>query len=117
MVIPRYTADTDICSFLCLEHSVARTENLRHDSVLFISTVKPHNAVGAQMMSRWIKTVLHWSGIDMNLIKPHSTRHASSTAAFKASVPLEEILKKAEWSSATTFKRFYLKRVNVNSKC
>ena len=118
VVIPRYTADTDICPFLCLEHYIARTETLRHDSALFISTVKPHNAVGTQTMSRWIKTVLQWSGIDMDLFKPHSTRHASSTAAFNASVPLDEILKKAGWSSATTFKRFYLKHVmDANSEC
>lgn len=39
VVIPRYTADTDICPFLCFEHYIARTETLRHDSVLFISTV------------------------------------------------------------------------------
>ena len=118
VVIPRYTADTDICPFLCLEHYIARTETLRHDSALFISTVKPHNAVGTQTMSRWIKTVLQWSGIDMDLFKPHSTRHASSTAAFDASVPLDEILKKARWSSATTFKRFYLKHVmDANSEC
>ena len=86
--------------------------------MLFISTVKPHNAVGAQTMARWIKTVLQWSGIDMDLFKPNSTRHTSSTAAFSASVPLDEILKKTGWSSATTFKRFYLKHVvDVNSEC
>ena len=118
VVIPRYTADTDFCPFLCLEHYIARTETLRHDSVLFISTVKPHNAVGAQTMARWIQTVLQWSGIDMDLFKPHSTRHGSSTATFNASVSLDEILKKAGWSSATTFKRFYLKHVvDVNSEC
>ena len=112
VVIPRYTVETVISLFLCLEHYIARTETLRHDSVLFNSTVNTHNAVGAQTMARWIKTVLQWSGIDMGLFKPHSTRHAWSTAAFN------EIHKKAGWRSATTFKRFYLKHaVDVNSEC
>ena len=45
------------------------------------------------------------------MFKPHSKRHAASTAAFKASIPLDDILKKAGWSSAKTFRRFYFRHV------
>ena len=78
---------------------------------MFISTIKPHNPVGAQTMSRWIKTILEWAGIDVTLLKPHSTRHAASTAAFQASIPLDDILKKAGSNSAKTFRRFYFRHV------
>ncbi|KAK2548065.1 hypothetical protein P5673_031834 [Acropora cervicornis] len=111
VIIPRYTPDEDICPLLCLEEYIERTKELRQDNVLFISTIKPHNPVGAQTMSRWIKTILEWAGIDVTLFKPHSTRHAASTAALKASIPLDEILKKAGWSSAKTFRRFYFRHV------
>ena len=57
--------------------------------------------------------MLHLSGIDIDLFKPHSTRHAASTAAYRANVPLDEILKKAGWSRADTFKRFYFKHVTT----
>ena len=111
VIIPRYTPDEDICPLLCLEEYIERTKELRLDNVLFISTIKPHKPVGAQTMSRWIKTILEWAGIDVTLFKPHSTRHAASTAALKASIPLDEILKKAGWSSAKTFRRFYFRHV------
>mgnify|MGYP001795637579 CR=1 FL=1 len=58
------------------------------------------------------------SGIDINLFKTHSTRAASTSAAKKAQVPLQEILDRAGWSSAKTFATFYNKEVipsNVNS--
>ena len=62
-------------------------------------------------MSRWIRTILELADIDVTLFKPHSTRHAASTAAFQASIPLDDILRKAGWSSAKTFKRFYFRHV------
>ena len=102
-IIPRYTSDEEIRPLSCLEVYIERTQELRQDNILFISTVKPHNPVGAQTMSRWTKTILEWADIDVTLFKPHSTRHA---AAFQPSIPLENILKKAGWSSAKTFRRF-----------
>ncbi|XP_068739835.1 uncharacterized protein [Montipora capricornis] len=51
-----------------------------------------------------------WNG-QILVFKPHSTRHAASTAAFQASIPLDDILRKAGWSSAKTFRRFYFRHV------
>ena len=47
----------------------------------------------------------------MSLFKPHSTCHASATAAFAVNIPIDEILKRAGWSNAMTFKRFYYRSV------
>ena len=79
--------------------------------MLLISTIKPDRAIGSQTLARWIKTVLQLAGVDIDTFKPHSTRHAASTAAYQASVPLDEILQRAGWSNANTFKRFYYKHV------
>ncbi|XP_074636846.1 uncharacterized protein LOC141894991 [Acropora palmata] len=111
LIIPRYTLDTDICPYVCLEDYIERTKSLRHDDVLLISTIKPHRAIGSQTLARWIKTVLQLAGVDIDMFKPHSTRHAASTAAYQASVPLDEIFQRAGWSNANTFKRFYYKHV------
>lgn len=111
VIIPRYSLDDKICPLSCLEEYIKRTECLRHDSYLLISFIKPHKAIGNQTLARWIKTVLQWSGIDVSVFKPHSTRHAASTAAFQSGVNLDEILKKAGWSNAETFKKFYFKHV------
>ena len=92
VIIPRYTLDTDICSYVCLEDYIERTKSLRHDDVLLISTIKPHGAIGSHTLARWIKTVLQLAGLDIDMFKPHSTRHAASTAAYQASVSLDEVL-------------------------
>ena len=111
ILIPRYSVDPDICPYVCLEDYLERTKNLRQNGTLLIATIKPHRPVGTQTLGRWIKTVLEGAGIDMSLFKPHSTRHASATAAFAADIPIDEILKRAGWSNAMTFKRFYYKSV------
>ena len=95
VIIPRYTLDTDVCPYVCLEDYIERTKSLRHDDVLLISTIKPHRAIGSQTLARWIKNVLQLVGVDIDMFKPHSTRHAASTAAYQASVPLDEILQRA----------------------
>lgn len=49
--------------------------------------------------------------MDVSVFKPHSTRHAASSAAFNASVPIDEILKRAGWCNANTFRKFYYKDI------
>lgn len=103
-IVPRYPLDIDICPYACLQEYINRTQVLRHDDTLFVCTIKPYRAVGLQTLSRWIKEVLQMTGIDYEQpFKPHSTRHATSTAAYRANVPLDEILKRAAWSNANTF--------------
>ena len=77
VIIPRYTLDTDICPYVCLEGYIERTKSLRHDDVLLISTIEPHRAIGSQTLACWIKTVLQLAGVDIDMFKPHSTRHAA----------------------------------------
>ncbi|KAK3101648.1 hypothetical protein FSP39_005188 [Pinctada imbricata] len=68
---------------------------LRTSDELFISTMKPHKGVSRDTISRWIKTILCLSGINIAVFTAHSTRAASTSAANKAGVPLKDILKYA----------------------
>ena len=111
VIIHRYTLDTDICPYVCVEDYIKRTKSLRHDDVLLISTIKSHRAIGSQTLARWIRTVLQLAGEQIDMFKPHFTGHAASTAAYQGSVPLDEILQRAGWSKANTFKRFCYKHV------
>ena len=52
------------------------------------------------------------SWIEVNLLKVRSARAASTSAAKKAEVTLQEILGRAGWSSAKTFGTFYNKISN-----
>ena len=49
------------------------------------------------------------AGIDTSVFKAHSTRGAATTAAANAGITTDDILKAADWSSDTVFKRFYYK--------
>jgi len=72
VIVPKYSIDNDICPYSCLEEYIVRTAGLRHDSFLFVSLIKPYKAVGLQTLSRWIRTVLDRSGVDVGVFKPHS---------------------------------------------
>ena len=78
---------------------------------LFVSYSKPFKSVSRDTISRWVKTVMQKSGIDVNLFKQHSTRAAATSKAYFKSVPLEHILSAAGWSSSDTFAKFYKKPV------
>jgi integrase len=101
----------DVSPYLCLEEYLEKTKHLRQSDNLLVATIKPHRAIGSQTLHRWIKIVLAGASIDITLFKPHSTRHAAATAGHVADLPVDEIPKRAGWSNATTFRRFYYKGV------
>ena len=47
------------------------------------------------------------SGIDTEIFKPHSTRVASNSAAYKLGMPLQELLKRGQWSTGTFFTYYF----------
>ena len=63
-------------------------------------------------ISRWIRQVLSYSGIDTTTFKPGSTRSASVSAAARFGASAEQIIKQGDWSNLGTFKKFYNKPLN-----
>ena len=55
------------------------------------------------------------AGVDTTIFKPHSTRAAATSKAKTASVPIQEILNTAEWSSSRCFDKFYDKPVESST--
>ena len=49
------------------------------------------------------------AGLDLNIFTPHSVRAASTSAAFRAKIPLNSILETAGWSKDNTFRKYYNK--------
>lgn len=100
--------DPSICVVKTMNEYIKRTEDIRGNyNQLFISFQKPHKPVSRDSISRWIKKVLLEAGIDTSMFKAHSTRAASSSAAKRDCVPIEEIMKSAGWSNSNTFHKFY----------
>ena len=107
-----YPDNPSICVVTTLKVDLDRTSALRGGAQqLFVSYSKPFKPVSRDIISRWVKTVMQKSGVDVNLFKPHSTRAAATSKAFLKSVPLEHILSVAGWSSSDTFAKFYKKPV------
>ena len=48
---------------------------------------------------------------DIEIFKPHSTRVASNSAAYKLGMPLQEVLKRGQWSNAGTFFTYYFREI------
>ena len=111
VIFPFVPSKPHICPMSTVSAYITRTCNLRGptDFRLFISFVKPHGAVSPATISRWIKTVLSDVGIDTSIFKAHSVRRAATSAVYNKGVPVEHILKLANWSNESRFRRFYLR--------
>ena len=53
------------------------------------------------------------SGVDTDIFKPHSCRSASTSKAHITGVSIENILKCGQWSSDSTFYKFYCRTLTV----
>ena len=107
-----YPPDRRLCVFTVLKEYLYRTKHLHKDSSkLLISYVKPHKDINRDTVARWIKTVLHRSGIDTKIYGAHSVRAASTSRAKLKAIPVQEILEKAGWSNERTFSKLYDKNI------
>ena len=109
---PRFLQDERLCPCDCLETYLTVTEKFRTtdgSKKLFLSFQRPHHPVAKATIKRWICEVLLAAGIDATIFKAHSTRSASTSAAAKNHLPLADILKMGDWTSPSTFQRFYYK--------
>lgn len=115
LCLPFFLDKPEICPAKTLTMFLEKTKDLRTShEYLFISIKKPHKKVTAQTISRWIKSTLANSGIDVTIFSGHSTRHASTSKAFGAGVSLDIIRKTAGWGpNSSVFARFY-NRVIIN---
>ena len=109
---PRFADNTKLCPVRSLSLYLERTRQLRGSvDQLFIAIIKPHLPVTSSTIARWLKKVISDAGIDTNIFKAHSVRSAATSAAANQGVTTEEILKAADWSTESSFQRFYYKPV------
>lgn len=112
LILKKYLPEEKLCVYRTLEEYIRRTKNVRQSvKRLFISFLKPHRPVTSSTISRWIKTIMSNSGIDIKKFQSHSVRGASTSTAKIIGVPVNEILKVAGWSNEQTFAVFYNKPV------
>lgn len=115
--LPFFSQRPAVCPANALRCYIDRTNALRGEiENLFISTKRPHKSVGSQTISRWVKSVLCSSGIDTTSFSAHSTRHASTSAAYRSGVSIDVIRRTAGWSgSSLVFGKFYQRPILNNN--
>lgn len=106
--LPSYPTNPKICVIRTLEAYLTRCETRRKTIRLLISYVRPYGAISTQTVSRWVRNSLKLAGVSQQFTA-HSTRSASTSSAASAGLPLEEIMRAADWSSGKTFEQFYHK--------
>lgn len=117
LILPYYNERPSICPARVLDQYLSESANRRpaECDFLFISFKKPYKRLGSQSLSRWIKTILGESGIDINQFSAHSTRHASTSAARRLGVSIDVIKKTAGWTAnSQSFAKFYNREVLVD---
>ena len=99
-----------------LKQYIKVTENIKKGNQLWLSWIKPHEPVGRQTISRWLKQTLKLGGIDTSQFSGHSTRIAATSKAHAKSVGLSIILNTAGWASKHNFIKFYCRDKNKDDQ-
>ena len=69
----------------------------------------------SQHIAHWVKDRLSEVGVDNSRFKAHSVRGAVTSAALNKGITLGDILQVADWSSDSTFRRFYYRPTHDHS--
>ena len=115
-----FPSDSRLCVMKCLRQYEMDMRTYRKNDPaspqpLFLSYVKPHKPVTSQRLANWLKEILGKAGIDTTVFKAHSVRGASSTAAAEKGVHIEDILRTADWSTDSTFHKFYYRPTQTSN--
>lgn len=101
ITISEFEQDRRICPLTALKEYLSCTRGLRNgEQCLFISYVKPHQAVSRDTISQWAKSVLENSRIDSH-----------KSPQYKSSCGIQSKAEHVGWRSAETFRKFYYKPV------
>ena len=109
--------NSNLCVISCLKVYLQRVANRRksndgtHKTQLLLEIVKPYVEVVSSTVARWLKNVMSAAGVNTTIFKPHLARSASTSKAAAQGFSIKDILDRANWSRATTFRKFYQKLV------
>ncbi|XP_050312176.1 uncharacterized protein LOC126747518 isoform X2 [Anthonomus grandis grandis] len=112
LIFPYFRNKPQLCVASTIETYIKITEPHRKvkEQNLFLTIKKPFHAASSQTISHWIKKTLNQAGVDTSIFSAHSVRHASTSAAFRAGVSIEQIKNTAGWTPfSNTFFNYYNK--------
>ena len=105
LLFKRHT-EQDLCVFAHIEAYLANINTAPAAPYVFSTVKLPTSRASSATISRQVKATLTSAGIEENFTA-YTARHASTSAASRANIPLNTILQSASWSRESTFSRFY----------
>ena len=115
ITLAKYASDACLDVIDTFEVYIKRTKGWRtsHEQKhqLFLAIVEPHKPVVPSTIANWLKSLMEAAGVDTETFKAHSTRAASTSKAKFQGLSVEQIVKRGNWSNASTFQRFYYKSI------
>ena len=116
IVYRAYVEDELLCPVKCIYAYLAQRSKIitQNFTGFFITFGKTHYPASKDSLARWVKEVMGNSGIDTEIFKPHSTRLASNSVAYKLGISLQEVLKRGQWSNAGTFFTHYFREIEAS---
>ena len=118
LALSPYDREPRVCVVRTLKEYLKRMAPVRANSgetSLFLSYVRPFEAVERGTISRWVKDVLGAAGVDTNQFGGHSTRGAGVSAGARLGVITDVLLRYGSWKSQRTMAKHYLKEVRDES--
>ena len=115
---PSFPTTPKLCPVRALRMYEQRSRDRRQPGTsnqLFISVRKPHKPVKPCTIGKWLQRVMADAGIDTDVFSAHSTRGASTSKAKAMGVSTADILRAANWSSDSTFCRFYRRPIGLSN--
>ena len=103
--------DEKLCVVACIDES-APWRTLGQDQLL-LSHMRPYKEAQSPTIANWGKLVFKMVGIDTSLYMAHSCRSASTSKAKVLGISLKDILKRGQWSGASTWQRHYNKQIVI----
>ena len=94
---------------LYVDKTTEQAAELSSPKPVFLTSRKPFRQARPGIIGHWIKDVLRMAGVDTEVFSAHSTRSASTSWATAKGVPINDILRAANWSSQTAFEQYYLR--------
>ena len=113
----QYSDDEKLCVVACIDEYLGRSAPWRTQGQdqLLLSRMRPYKEVQSSTIANWVKLVLKMAGIDTSLYKAHSCRSVSISKAKVLGMSLKDILKRGQWSGASTWQRHYNEEI-VNTR-
>ena len=112
LILRSFPSNPSLCHVTNITQCIKFQLEKSADEGFFITTVPPYKQCSKDTIARWIKETLSLAGINSGIYQAHSLRSVSTASASYKGVNLSTILKSANWTRNSIFKKCYKKEID-----